>query len=269
MKNAIAIYALLACSAAQAQALVDELVWPDGLFSRAADVGYARMPGSLSHHPGLNGTLYPFVEGAVNVRHDSTLDYVTPAWYGVSVRAIYRYGEAASSNVVNRSYGARLGYERGPITLTMTRQRKSNLTEAAGLVSAIDEGVRDTMVAANVNVGALSAYAAFGQHKGGSMASWSDSTPYGALLLSLPSTDSRDAVLGLAVRYGATVLMVSHGHRDDRSATNLDSTRFALGITHRWSKQSQLYAAYAKIYSASGTGLGNGSAFNFGVRFGF
>jgi predicted porin len=269
MKHAIAICTLLGCSVAQAQALVDELVWPDGLFSRAADVGYARMPGSLSHHPGLNGALYPFMDGAVNERHDSTFDYVTPAWHGVTVRAVYRYGEAASSNLINRSYGARLGYERGPVTLTMMHQRKNNLIEAAGLVPAIDNGARDTMVAANVNVGALSAYAAFGQHKGGSMAAWNDSIPYGALLLSLPSTDSRDAMLGFAVRYGGTVLMVSHSRRDDRSGTNLDSTRFALGITHRWSRQSEVYAAYAKIHSASGASLGNGGAFNIGFRFGF
>jgi predicted porin len=274
MKNAIAaiaICALLGCSAAQAQALVDELIWPQGLFSRAADVGYARMPGSLSHHPGLNGTLYPFKDGAVNERHDSTLDYVTPAWHGVTVGATYRYGEAASSNLVNRSYGATLGYERGPLTLTMMRQRKSNLLESVGLVAAIDNSTRDTMVAANVNVGAVSAYAAFGLHKGGSMASWNDSIPYGALLLSLPSTDSRDAVLGLAVRYGSTVLMISHSRRDDRSGTNLDSNRFALGITHRWSKESELYAAYAKIRSTSVSGLGPGSggAFNIGLRFGF
>jgi hypothetical protein len=101
------------------------------------------------------------------------------------------------------------------------------------------------------------------------MAPWNDSTPYGALLLSLPSTDSRDAVLGLAVRYGTTVLMVSHSRRDDRSGSNLDSTRFALGITHRWSRQGELYAAYARIRSASGTGLENGGAFNIGLRFGF
>jgi predicted porin len=269
MKNAIAICALLGCSAAQAQALVDELVWPQGLFSRAADVGYAAMPGSLSHHPGLNGALYPFMDGAVNERHDSMLDYVTPAWHGVTVRAMYRYGETASSNLINRSYGATLGYERGPVTLTVTRQRKNNPIEAAGLVPVIDNGARDTMVAANVNVGALSAYAAFGQHKGGSMASWNDSIPYGALLLSLPSTDSRDAVLGLSVRYGSTVLMVSHSRRDDRSGTNLDSNRFALGITHRWSKQSELYAAYAKIRSTSVSGPGSGGAFNIGIRFGF
>ena len=275
MKQAIAICALTGCCSVQAQSLIDELVWPQGLFSRAFDVGYAGLPGSLSHHPGWNGTLYPFKDGGggglVDVDQRHTIDIVSAPWHGVRVRAIYQVQEAAWSNASNRSYGVRLGYARGPITLDMSQQRKRSLIESAGVLAAIDSGARDSMVAVNIHVGAARAYAALGQHKGTGIASWNDAHPYGALLLPVPSSDSRDLMLGLAVRYGATVLMASHSRRDDRNGANLDSSRFALGITRHWSRQSEFYAVYAKVKSPSELGRASASidAFSIGARFGF
>jgi predicted porin len=273
MKHAMVVCAMTGCCSVQAQNLIDELVWPQGLFSRAVDVGYAGLPGSLSHHPGWNGTLYPFKDGAgggfFDVDQHRTIDYETAPWHGVHLRAIYRVDEAAWSNLSNRSYGVTLGYAHGPVTLDMSQQRKRNLIESAGIVAAIDNGARDSMVAANVHLGMVNAYAALGQHKGTGIASWNDTNPYGALLLSEPSTDSRDLMLGLAVKFGATVLMASHSRRDDRAAVNLDSSRFAVGITQRWSRQSEFYAAYAKVKSPSAPDRAGSGAFNIGWRFGF
>jgi predicted porin len=273
MRHAIVICAITGCCSAQAQSLVDELVWPQGLFSRTFYIGYAGLPGSLSHHPGWNGALYPFKYGSsggfadIDQRHDSMIDYVSAPWHGVRVRAIYRLEEAAWSNASNRSYGITFGYARGPVTVNLSQQRKRNLIDFAGTVAAIDNGARDSMVAANVHLGAVSAYAALGQHKGTGIGSWSEANPYGALLLPAPSTDSRDVMFGFTVRYGTTVLMASHSRRQDRNAVNLDSSRFAFGFTQHWSRQSEFYAVYAKVKSPSG--LGSAGAFNVGLRFGF
>ena len=285
MKNAMLVGAWMACwgcHAAQAQTVVDELAhemaWPEGLFARAQQVDTVYMPGNWRLHPDLSGTLYPFRDGVsmgFDQRHDSAIDYVSPTLHGLSVRAIYRFSEAPFSSAANRSYGATLGYARGPVTLSLSNQRKRNLIETA--VPGVDNAARDTLVAANVHVGAVSAYAALGQHKGGSSMSWSDATPYGAMLLSAPSTDTRDVLLGFGLAYGSTVLMISHGRRDDRNAANLDLTRFAIGITHRWSRQTDFYAVYAKISNTSGNTAppgrtidpGRAGAFNIGLRFGF
>ncbi len=277
MKHAMVICIMTGCCSAQVQAqgLVDELVWPQGLFSRSFDIGYAGLSGSLSHHRLWNGALYPFKGGVgggfadIDQRHDSTIDYVSAPWHGLRVRAIYRLDEAAWSNASNRSYGITFGYARGPVTVNLSQQRKKNVIESAGTVAALDSGARDSMVAANVHFGAVSAYAALGQHRGIGMASWNDANPYGALLLPLPSSDSRDMMFGLAARYGATVLMVSHSRRQDRNEVNLDSSRLALGITQRWSHQSEFYAVYAKVKSPSEPGRASTSAFNIGWRFGF
>lgn len=288
MKNAMLVAAWMAawmtcwgCRAAQAQAAVDdsvhELAWPEGLFVRAQQIGPAKVPGNWHPHPGLSGTLYPFREGVGDVsmgfdqRRDSAIDYVSPTLHGLSVRAIYRFSEAPFSSAANRSYGATLGYARGPVTLNLSQQRKKNLIEA--VVPGIDNAARDTLIAANVHVGVVSAYAALGQHRGGSSMSWNDASPYGAMLLSTHSSDSRDVLVGLALAYDATVLMVSHGRRDDHNAANLDLTRFAIGITHRWSRQTDFYAVYTKISHTSALGRsidsGRAGAFNIGLRFGF
>jgi predicted porin len=261
-----------------AHELPNELALPQGVFARMEQVDLAHMPGNWQQHPGLSGTLYPFqdaVSMGFDQRRDSAIDYLSPTLHGLSVRAIYRSSEAPFNSAAYRSYGATLGYARGPVTLSISDQRKRNVIETA--VPGIDNAARDVMVAANVHVGVASAYAALGQHKGGSSVSWSDATPYGAMLASAASTDTRDVLIGFALAYGSTVLMISHGRRDDRNAANLDLTRFAIGITHRWSRQTDFYAVYAKISNISSntftpgrTGdAGRGGAFNIGLRFGF
>ncbi|MFT5642963.1 MAG: putative porin [Janthinobacterium sp.] len=203
-------------------------------------------------------------------RHD--IAYVTPRLHGLSAGAMYSFAESTHSNAVNRVYGATLGYARGPFTLGISRQKKSNLIGASSAAPRVDNSARDTLFSANVNFGFATAYAAYGRHAGSSNVRWSDTYPYGTLLLPTNSADSHDGLVGLAMPFGATTtLMVSHIRHDDRSLANRDAAQFAIGITHALSRQTDFFAAYARIKNnAADTNAGvGGAALNFGLRHAF
>jgi predicted porin len=96
--------------------------------------------------------------------------------------------------------------------------------------------------------------------------------------LATPSTDSRDMLVGVSMRRGASTFMLSYIRKNDRTLANQDADQYAAGMTYAMSKRTALYAAYAHIRNrngapytvgnASDAGRGN-SAINFGIRHAF
>ena len=261
------------------------------LFGRQAFVGLDGKLGALTlgrqYNPlylALTEVADPFKGGtagsAANLvgytvkRYNNSVRYASPTMHGLSAMAIYSFGEAAFSSAANRAYGATLGYGDGPVTLRLSHQRKNNFLEASATVPAVDNSAKNTLLAANFNFGAGTAYAAYGHNKGEGSSPWDASNPYGALVQSTPSTDSRDVLMGLAVPYGATTFMASYIRKDDRNLSDRDANQFAIGISYALSKRTDFYAAYAKIRNKNGAAytVGNASesgkgdrAFNVGL----
>jgi predicted porin len=270
---------------------LDGVLASDSGSARQSYVGIASRFGALSlrrlmhfehppEHAVFPGPAYRFDSGAdhapayTQVRHDIT--YVTPALHGLKAAAMVSVGESTHSNEVNRIYGATLGYARGPITLSISRQKKNNLIEATGTTPAVDNSARNTMFAANVGLGIATAYSAYSQRKGSSSVRWSDASPYGMLLAPTQSNNSRDVLLGFAIPIESVTLMASHIRHDDRSAANLDATGFAIGMLYTLSKRTDMFAMYAQIQSRAATGSvldpvssPGGAAFNIGLRHSF
>jgi len=211
-------------------------------------------------------------------RYDNTVKYATPALRGVSAAAIYSAGESPYSRVQNRAYGATLGYSSGAVKVSVSHQRKNNFIEAAGTVPAIDMSARNTLVAANLDLGLATAFAAVGINKGYGSSPWDPSNAYSSLALSRSSSDSRDTLLGVSVPVRGFKLLASYVRKDDRDLANRDASQLALGVTYALSKRSDFYASYAKIHNKNGARytVGNASdsgrgdaAFNLGFRHGF
>ncbi|MES2740249.1 MAG: porin [Pseudomonadota bacterium] len=233
-------------------------------FTEVADPFKGGMSANLAHYSGE--------------RYDHTVKYVSPRLRGLSASAMYSYGEAPYSNWYRRAYGGTLGYANGLLTLSVAHQRKRNVAEATGSAPAADLSARSSLVAANMRVGAATAYAAYGRSQGDSGLPWDSANPYGALALSTPSTDSRDVLMGLSIPYGATTLMASFIRKDDHHLANRDASQIALGMTYSMSRRTDLYAAYAKIKNRHGAAYSVGqpgepgrgdSAVNVGVRHAF
>ncbi|HEV7815722.1 MAG TPA: porin [Janthinobacterium sp.] len=226
---------------------------------------------------GMAGTATNLV-GYTSKRYDNTIKYATPSLHGLTAAALYSFGETQYSSETNKAYGATLGYADGPVKLSIAYQRKYSMVGATAVVPAADNSARNTLVAANFNFGAAIAYAGLGRNRGQDSSAWDIDNPYGALAQTNPSTDSRDALIGIAMPRGATTYLASYIHKDDRSLLNQDANQIAIGVTYAFSKRTGFYAAYAKIYNKNGaaytvgneTERGRGtSAVNLGLRHSF
>jgi predicted porin len=214
-------------------------------------------------HGGMAGSAANLV-GYTTKRYDNTIRYMSPRRKGVVAGAIYSFGESPYNTDINRAFGMTIGYENGPVNLSVSHQRKNNLIDATGTAPAADLSARNTLVAANMNFGAFIGYAAYGHSKGEGSSPWDMSNPYGAVVLDQPFTDSRDVLFGLAVPRGATTFLASVIRKDDRTLMNRDATQIAVGVTYAMSKRTDVYASFAKIQNKNGAGYTVGNATDVG-----
>ncbi|MBV6324612.1 porin [Duganella violaceipulchra] len=219
-------------------------------------------------HGGMAGNAANLV-GTTTQRYDNTIKYQSPrsrgGWTGA---AIYSFGESPYNSKVNRAYGATIGYANGAATLRITHQRKDNLLDADGTTPAVDQSASNTLVAANLDFGRFVGYAAYGHSRGNGSSPWDMSNPYGAVVQSMPSNNSRDVLVGIAVPMGATTWLASYIHKDDRSAANRDANQIAVGASYALSRRTDFYASFARIQNRNGAGytVGNASAPGHGDR---
>jgi GBP family porin len=216
-------------------------------------------------------------------RTSNTLNYVSPKVGGGFVAELaYAFGEQPGSNSAGRQIGAALGYSAGKLNARLAHNHRNNdLTAAAGAaqtpaVPAADRDIgRNTLLAANYDFGLFKGYAAFATNEGtGSSPLPNTTNPFGGVRPTA-STDSRDALVGATIPWGATTLIASYIVKDDQTVRDQDARQWALGLSHALSKRTSVYSAYAKISNRRGAGytVGNGSdvgsgdsAFNLGVR---
>lgn len=211
-------------------------------------------------HGGMAGSAANLV-GYTTKRYDNTIKYQSPrSRSGLLGSVIYSFGESPYNNKVNRAYGATLGYEKGPVNLTLTHQRKENLLDATGTTPPVDQSASNSLVAANVDFGRFVGYAAYGHSKGDGSMQWDESNPYGAVAQRDFSTNSRDVLVGVAVPVGATTFLASYIHKDDRGLADRDANQLAVGASYAFSKRTNVYASLAKIQNRNGAGYTVGNA---------
>jgi len=210
-------------------------------------------------HGGLAGTATNLM-GFTTKRYDNSVKYSTPGNRHWSAGAIYSFGESAFSTSRNRAYGATLGYANGAFNIRIAHQKKRNPIEAVGTTQPVDLSSRNTLVAANLNFGAATLYAAYGINRGVGSSPWDPSNPYGALVLPTPSTYSHDMLAGISLRRGKATYMVSVIRKDDRSLPNLDADQAAIGMTYALSRRTALHASFAHIRSRNGAPYTVGTA---------
>jgi predicted porin len=212
-------------------------------------------------------------------RVDNSIQYFTRGKHGVSAGASYGFGEVAGDASANRAWGVSLGIERGAWTVRIAHQNKNvaQITPSTPLGNNMD--AKNTIIAANVNLGPAIAYAAYSANRGwGSSPLWNPDNPYGASFSTTPSTDSRDVLVGIAVPRGATTYLASFIRKNDRDLANRDADQLAVGATYALSRRTDFYAAYSHIKNRNGarytvgnaTEPGSGSsAINIGMRHAF
>ena len=179
----------------------------------------------------------------------------------------------------HRAWGISVGVEGSLLGLHIAHQNKNVAKVAPAMPLGNRMDAKNSIIAANVNVGAAKVYAAYSANRGwGTSPLWNPDNPYGALMASTPSTDSRDVLMGVAVPCGATTFLASFVRKNDRDLANRDADQLAFGATYSMSRKTDFYAAYsltqfrpsASALSGAMLGAGKGSsALNVGMRHSF
>ncbi|WP_338763010.1 porin [Massilia sp. METH4] len=264
------------------------------IFNRQAFVGLKGMFGSVAlgrqYTPWHNtlarigdpfGTGYAgtaknlFPDFGANIRTSNTLTYAAPASRGFDFELAYSAGEQSDSST-GRQFGGAVGYARGPLTVRLAYNNKNTDTAATATAAAVNRGLgRNTLLAANYDLGWAKLYGAYGIDKG------DNSTPLGNAnnpysgVRPTPSTDGRSALLGFSAPLAGGTLMFSAMHKDDRTAFNQDANSWGVGYLYALSRRTGLYAAYAHIDNRNGAGYtvanntepGSGhTGWNLGIR---
>jgi predicted porin len=213
-----------------------------------------------------------------NRRADS-VEFYSPPVHGLSAGASYSR-DATDRDPSNRAWGMSLGFNMGAFTLRAAHQNKHvakvRLYDSAGN----NMEAKNSLIAANVRFGWGTAYAAFSANSGwGSTPLFNPDNPYSATVVSSPSTDSRDVLMGVAVPMGrSTTFLASFIHKNDRDRANRDSNEVAFGASYTVTRRTDFYAAYSYIQNISLAGMPRtaadarghtSSALSFGMRHAF
>lgn len=206
-----------------------------------------------------------------NIRTSNTVTYFSPRVQGADVELAYSAGEQSDSSA-RRQLGGAVGFVHGPLTLRLAYNSK-NGDATTGFVRS-----RNTLLGARYKLEALTLHAGVGIDRGPESAPLGNpNTPYGGVAPT-PSSDGREALLGVTVPVGEGKLMASIMHKDDRTAANQDGSAWGIGYLHALSKRTGLYAAYAHIRNRNGAGFtvannteaGTGNTgYNLGIRHSF
>jgi predicted porin len=208
-------------------------------------------------------------------RVDSDEQFYSATSNGVAARAAFGV-DRFDGSAARRAWGLSLGFDVGPVTISAAHQNRHvaniNLYDKAG--NNLD--ARNSLLAASFRLDWGKAYAAYSVNRGwGSSPLFNPDNPYAAGVASMPSTDSRDVLVGVAIPLrGSFTLLASAIHKDDRDLANRDANQFAIGASYTLSRRTDFYAAYSRIHGmgSAGTPVGytNGtSAINIGMRHSF
>lgn len=190
-------------------------------------------------------------------RMDNAFKYVTPNFSGMTGEFAYGFGEVAGDTSAARQLGVAVNYTGGPLTVRLGHHNRNNDTAT---VKNTESG-KNTLLAATYDFGVAKAYFAYGVNKGPNSGTLRNATnPYRSAVAPTPSTDSRDALLGVLVPFGTNRVMASYIRKDDKTAFNQDANQLAVGYFYGLSKRTDLYAVYARIDNKNGAGYTVGGA---------
>ena len=179
----------------------------------------------------------------------------------------------------HRAWGITVGVEGSVFGLRVAHQNKNVAKVAPAMPLGNRMDAKNSIIAATMNLGIVKVYTAYSANRGwGSSPLWNPDNPYGALMASTPSTDSRDVLMGLAVPVGATTWLATFVRKNDRDLANRDADQFAFGATYSISRRTDFYAAYSHTQFRQGAAALGGitldstkgsSALNIGMRHAF
>lgn len=211
-----------------------------GLKSRAGTVTLGRQytplfRAQLAYDPfftgsaGNAGRMMSNGGGPNGARTDNSIFYVSPNVGGFEGQLLYGVGEQAGNSSKLREIGAAVGYAKGPVGVKLVHQ---NANDAAGMTSA-----KNTNLSGTYDFVAAKVHAAYQVNKTGS------------------TVDTRDALIGVSVPFGAGKFIASYIRKNDRIHAAANASQIGIGYIHGLSKRTDLYTSISRLKNDSASSI--------------
>ena len=175
---------------------------------------------------------------------------------GFSADFMAAAGEVTGDNRAGRSLGGSIGYCNGPLNVRLAYHNHNNDTATLKHTSS----GRNFLLGANYDFGVAKAWFGYGVDKGLNSASLNSAIAVYGGTPPVPSTDSRDLLLGVSVPFGPHTVVATVINKDDRGSLNQDAQQYALAYMYAFSKRTDVYASYARIRNHNGAGYTEGNS---------
>ena len=242
------------------------------LFGRTTIVGlrgrYGAVSAGLQDTPlftTLNVVVDPLRNGIVRsnnlmpptgFRAPNSVLYRSPEIAGFSGDLMYSAGEVAGDNAAGRAFGGSFGYSGGPLAARIAYHRKNN---DSATVTGTDPA-RNLLFGASYDLGVARLHFGYEVNKGRNSAPLNNGAAVFGGPAPIASTDSRDLLLGAALPFGASTVVLTYVRMDDRTVHNQDAQQLGAAYMYAFSKRSDVYASYGVIHNHNGAAYTEGNS---------
>ena len=189
-------------------------------------------------------------------RASNSVLYRSPDVNGFTTALMVVAGEVPGKASAASAVGGSFNYSRGPLNASIAFHRKNN---DSATVSGLDPA-RNLLLGANYNFGPLRGYLGYEVNRGPNSAPLNNSAALFGGLPPVPSTDSHDLLLGAAIPFGVSTVVLTAVHADDRTVHNQDATQLGVAYMYAFSKRSDVYASYGNIRNRNGAAYTEGNS---------
>jgi predicted porin len=175
---------------------------------------------------------------------------------GFSGDLMYVAGEVAGDSAAARAFGGSVGYAAGPLTARLAYHRKNNDTATLNNT----EPARNWLLGANYDFRVAKAFFGYAVNKGLNSSPLPNPAPTFSAATPVASTDSADVLLAVSVPFGASTVVASFVHKDDKMVRNQDAQQLGVAYMYAFSKRTDIYTSYALIRNHNGASYTEGNS---------
>jgi predicted porin len=189
-------------------------------------------------------------------RAPNSVLYRSPEIDGFSGDLMYSAGEVAGDEAAGRAFGGSFGYSGGPLAARIAYHRKNN---DSATVTGTDPA-RNLLFGASYDAGVARLHFGYEVNKGRNSAPLNNGAAVFGGPPPIASTDSRDLLLGAALPFGASTVVLTYVRMIDRTIHNQDAEQLGAAYMYAFSKRSDVYASYGVIHNHNGAAYTEGNS---------